>query len=226
MPRLTRADIEDISIVDAVELAAPKSGYYASSITVVSTNSGTKRVVVSSVDIIHDVDTQLEAGDFVVITGTSGGLGNGTFTVASIVDTVTFVVTETIGTSTSGSVSFQYPAGATKVGVDIANLHYGSSTDLQTLLTRLDWASLLENGAPETSYREIVGGVFPSSVTWYNNSDKAHKILELTITRDASKKPTSEVYKIYNTSDALIATISDAMTYSGAYETSRTRTRS
>ena len=85
-------------------------------------------------------------------------------------------------------------------------------------------------GFTSLAYKETlpVGDPFPTSVTWYESSSKAVKIVEKIITRTgggATKvKPTPIVWKVYNSSDALIATVSDAIAYSGVFESTRTRT--
>lgn len=74
------------------------------------------------------------------------------------------------------------------------------------------------------TYRETVGGVFPTSVTWYEDNTKAEKIVELTITRNANKTPSVETWKMYDTDGTtILSTITDTIVYSGVNETSRTR---
>lgn len=75
-----------------------------------------------------------------------------------------------------------------------------------------------------TAYREIVGGVFPSSVTWYEDATKAKKILERQITRDANQNPT-EIRQILYASDGItpLTTSVDTITMSGPVEVNRTR---
>jgi len=79
-------------------------------------------------------------------------------------------------------------------------------------------------GFASGAYKETVGTPWPSSETWYTASDKLHKIVELTITRDAAQKPTTEVWKVWDAGDVLLATITDVISYTGIFETSRTRT--
>lgn len=81
-------------------------------------------------------------------------------------------------------------------------------------------------GFTSGAYREIVGGAFPTSVIWYTDSGKTDKIVEKTITWGTSPKvPTQIQWKVYDTDGStVLATVTDAITYSGAFETSRTRT--
>lgn len=73
------------------------------------------------------------------------------------------------------------------------------------------------------AYCETIGGIFPSSIIWYTSSNKLYKIVELNITRDSFKKPITEVWKIYSTEDILLATVTDTINYSGAFEINRER---
>ncbi len=86
----------------------------------------------------------------------------------------------------------------------------------------------LEDGPGDSAvsgaYREVLGGVFPSSITWYTDVTKVAKIIEHIYTRDAGQKVTTSQTKIYADDGVTVAvTLTDAITYSGAWETSRTR---
>ena len=80
-------------------------------------------------------------------------------------------------------------------------------------------------GWPSGVYREMTGGVFPTALTWWTTSGKTTKIVQATYTRDSLKRATSVVWVMYAANGTtVLATITDAITYSGAFETSRTRT--
>lgn len=84
-------------------------------------------------------------------------------------------------------------------------------------------------GFASGAYRETTGGLFPTSVIWWETSSKLKKIVEKTITRSGggatNLAPTPIVWKVYDTDGStVLATVSDAITYSGILETSRTRT--
>jgi hypothetical protein len=134
-------DIEDVDIVGATELASDGSTAYITGATVVSTTSSTKRVVVSGVDLVYDKDERAEAGDVVTLSGTSGGAGDGTFTIATVVDSTTFDVVEAIGDSTGGSGDFIHPPGASRVGVDPTNISGVTATEMQTAMEELSQAT-------------------------------------------------------------------------------------
>lgn len=70
---------------------------------------------------------------------------------------------------------------------------------------------------------------FPTSIIWWESSSKLKKIVEKTITRSGggatNVAPTPIVWKMYDTDGStVLCTVTDAITYSGVYETSRERT--
>lgn len=84
-------------------------------------------------------------------------------------------------------------------------------------------------GFTSGAYKEVIGGAFPTSIIWWESSSKLKKIVEKTITRSGGSAtliaPTPIVWQIYDTDGStVLATVSDAITYSGAFEVSRTRT--
>lgn len=82
-------------------------------------------------------------------------------------------------------------------------------------------------GFPSGSYKETLPAAdpFPTSIIWWESSSKLKKIIELTITRNANQTPSLEIWKVYNTDGSTVkATVTDAISYSGIFETSRTRT--
>lgn len=77
------------------------------------------------------------------------------------------------------------------------------------------------------AYREIMpfADPFPTSIIWWESSSKAKKIVEKTITRNPNKTPSTIEWKAYDTDGIkVVATVSDAITYSGVFELDRTRT--
>jgi len=86
----------------------------------------------------------------------------------------------------------------------------------------------IDNGPAEGftsgAYRETTGTVFPTNVIWWESSSKLKKIVEKNITWTGSN-PTTIEWKVYDTDgSSLLATVSDAVSYSGPFETNRTRT--
>lgn len=115
--QIRKADVDDIDFLDAEELQSDGSFVYLSS-GVASTAAGTKVVTITmpadGEGILWGRDHLAQAGDIVILNGTSGGLGDGKFTIAAVIDDLSFSVVETIGTSTGGSVDFYYVAGDRK----------------------------------------------------------------------------------------------------------------
>ena len=86
-------------------------------------------------------------------------------------------------------------------------------------------------GITSGAYRESLPSAdpFPTTVTWWESSSKSKRIVEKTITRSGggatNVTPTPVVWDIYDTDGTTkLATVSDAIAYSGVFETSRTRT--
>jgi len=82
-------------------------------------------------------------------------------------------------------------------------------------------------GFATNAYAEILpsGNPFPTSVIWWESSSKIKKIVELTATRNANKTPATEVWKMYDTNGStVLVTVTDTISYSGVFETSRIRT--
>jgi hypothetical protein len=86
-------------------------------------------------------------------------------------------------------------------------------------------------GFASGAYRETLPAAdpFPTSITWWETSSKLKRIVEKTITRSgggaSNVTPTPIVWDMYDTDGTTkLATVSDAITYSGVFETNRTRT--
>lgn len=79
-------------------------------------------------------------------------------------------------------------------------------------------------GFASGAYREMTGTLFPTAIIWYTDSGKTDKIVEKNITWTGIN-PTSIEWKVYDTDGStVLATVTDAVTYSGIFETNRTRT--
>ena len=80
------------------------------------------------------------------------------------------------------------------------------------------------DGYASGAYEETMGTVFPSSKIWWESSLKLQKIVERNFTWTGVNLTTDE-WKMYDEDGTtLLVTISDAISYSGIFETSRTRT--
>lgn len=86
----------------------------------------------------------------------------------------------------------------------------------------------IDNGPAEGftsgAYRAMTGTVFPSNITWYDKAGVGKKkIVSKDITYTGAF-PTTIVWKVYDPTETLLATVTDTLSYTGAFETSRTRT--
>ncbi len=118
----------------------------------------------------------------------------------------------------------EYVAGITSAG-EVVRLStpIAADVDYRKLAYFIDEGpSVQALGA--SSYKEVVGGAFPTSEIWWTTSAKLVKIVELAITRDAEQKPTIEVWKLYSADGlTVVEQITDTFAYSGPFEQSRTR---
>lgn len=110
------------------------------------------------------------------------------------------------------------------------NLRSGTGLTAATHRTLRQLIHFIDNGPAEGfasgAYREILPAAdpFPTSVTWYDDATKAKKLVEKLLTYTGAF-PTTIQWKIYDTDGStVLATVTDAITYSGAFEISRTRT--
>ena len=246
---LSKADLYDADVYDAPELNTDGSVVYLT-ITVVSTvapNIVNVNLASDGEGILTSRDHPVEAGnDFADVTGTTGGAGDGTFLVASVVSDTQFTVTGTVGNSTGGSVNFRYRPGAKNIGYDFTGRTHITHNNVQDALTDLDGAVTggIDSNTHKTlrqlihladgeggpfegfttgAYRTETGTIFPTSVIWYEDNTLVKKIVEKTLTYTGAF-PTTIQWKVYNTDGSTVLAIAtDTITYTGAFETSRTR---
>lgn len=251
--QIRKSDVTDNEFLDQEELTSDGTFVYLTT-TVVSTTSGTKVVVIDlpadGQGIFFGRDHPSEPGDIAVITGTSGGLGDGEYTIATVIDDTSFSVVEAIGTSTGGSVDFHYVPGAQRIGVNPTGLSHVTSNNVQDAIEELDAAvgttgiteadhkalrqliHLADEGGPfegfaTGAYQETLpsASAFPSSVIWWTDSGKTAKIVEETITYNGNSTVNTDNWKVYDVDGVtLLAEITDTVTYSGVFELSRVRT--
>lgn len=78
-------------------------------------------------------------------------------------------------------------------------------------------------GFASGAYREVTGTVFPTAIIWWESAAKLKKVVEKTLAYTGAF-PTTVVWKVYAADGVtVLATVTDTITYSGAFETSRTR---
>ena len=215
---------------------------------VTSTSSITKNIYVTTGTFQK---YKVNINDIAVITG---GAAVGEYTVSGINDQQQITVYENIAdTSGVGTLSIYNPVAASKIGVDPTNITGTIATNLQEVLEDLSQqvvasginenthASLhqlihfIDEGPAEQftsgAYKEILpmGNIFPISVIWYTDNTKTKKLVEKTIERSIGAatniKPTPITWKVYDTDGiTILATVSDAIVYSGIIEYTRIRT--
>ena len=82
------------------------------------------------------------------------------------------------------------------------------------------------DGFASGAFHEILpfGNPFPTSYIWWESISQIDKIVELTVTRGAGQNPITEVWEMYDTDGStVLTTVTDTISYSGPFETSRTR---
>jgi len=243
-----REDLRDIDVVDAGELASDGAASFKTTpVTSVSSGTITVNPAADYLGLVYG-DEPVESGDIFVLSGATAG--NGTYTVNAILTNTTFTVNEAIADSTGGSAEFRHPSGASKVGVDPTGISSSAATNLQEVLEDMD-ASIsaggitaaehrtlrqlihfIESGGPAEgfatgAYRETLPAAdpFPTSIIWWESNAKLKKIVELTLSYNANKTTSTEVWEMYDTDGStVLATVTDTMSYTTVFETSRTRT--
>ncbi|MGD9209162.1 MAG: hypothetical protein PVI90_00225 [Desulfobacteraceae bacterium] len=238
MTGITKEDLRDVDIIDATELASDGTTTYITDATVVSTTATTKQIVFSGIDLIHDIDEHAEAKDKVTLSGTTGG-ADGIYTIATIVDSTTITVEETIVDSTGGTADFKHPSGAGKVGLDATGLTNTTADNVQDAISDLDSAigsgglsetahealDRLTHQINENSYDEVTyTGNNPTNYTVWTNSSKTTKIREEQYTYTGNKV-TQVVTIQYDGSGVEKERLTETYTYTGNKIDSITRTK-
>lgn len=83
------------------------------------------------------------------------------------------------------------------------------------------------DGFASGAFKEVLptGSPFPSSITWYLDVAKTKKLVEKFVTYNASHFPINIHWNMYDTDGVTIVhTVIDSITYSSAFESTRTRT--
>jgi hypothetical protein len=83
------------------------------------------------------------------------------------------------------------------------------------------------HGFAATAYKIVLptGSPFPASMTWYEDAGLTIKLVDKLITYNAMKFPTILEWRMYDTDGVtIIHTVTDTITYSSAFESSRVRT--
>lgn len=244
---ISRSDLRDTDVVDAPELLSDGSTPYGS-VSITSTSGSTVNVglYADGEGIRTGLDNPVNVGDLVTITGTSGGAADGSYVVASVISDSAFTVVGSIASSTGGTASFIYPPGARAIGLSTTGLTHVTHNTVEGAIIDLDAAlltpvghqtlrqliHLADEGGPfegfaSGAYQETLPAAdpFPTSVIWWTDSSKVSKIVEETVTYNGNKTIATDQWKVYAVDGTtVLATVTDAITYSGVFELSRTRT--
>jgi len=234
---LGESDFEDAGFVSESELSAT-GGVTFRSDAIVDIVSGT--VTTSGTPPLINYDDPIQAGDTVVV---SGNAAAGTYTVATA-DLNSFTVVEAIVDAVGGTGAFRHPPGARIVGFDPTGLTHVTGNTLEDVIGELDVAVVdssehpalrqlihLAGGGPfegfaSGAYLETLPAAspFPTSAIWWTDSGKTQKIVENTVVYNANKTVATDTWIAYDTDGTtVLATVVDTITYSGVFETSRTR---
>ncbi len=91
----------------------------------------------------------------------------------------------------------------------------------------LDPIHLINDGPADAfysgSYKETIGVPFTTSEIWWTSAAKINKISELLIVRDELQRPITETFIVYGSDGSVVSTITDTISYNGAFEISRNR---
>jgi hypothetical protein len=102
----------------------------------------------------------------------------------------------------------------------------GITADDHKILRQL--VHFIESGPAEGfttgAYCETTGTIKPTAIVWWESSGKLKKIVERLITW-TGVNPTTDKWKVYDAADGttVLWTVIDTISYSGVFETSRTR---
>lgn len=109
-----------------------------------------------------------------------------------------------------------------EVGLSGSGITTSDHEELRQLIHFIDNGPA--NGFASGAYRENTGTTFPSAIIWWTSAAKTHKIVEKLLTYTGAFATTIQ-WKMYDTDGStVLATVTDVISYAGAFETSRTRT--
>ena len=114
-------------------------------------------------------------------------------------------------------------AGAARQALSDIDLGTEQHKALRQLIHFIDYGPA--EGFASGAFRQTTGTVFPTAEVWYVNgaTPPAGKIVEKLITWTGIN-PTTIQWKMYDTDGStVLVTVTDTITYSGVFETSRTR---
>lgn len=84
----------------------------------------------------------------------------------------------------------------------------------------------MEGLLANSAYREVLpqANPFPTNVNWWTSAAKVAKFVDKSIAYNDNKNPITIQWRVYGTDGVtILATVTDSISYSGLYETTRTR---
>lgn len=140
---------------------------------------------------------------------------DGSTVIAVAVDTITY----------SGAFETSRTRALTDYSVGTGELTVDFHKTIRQLIHLADGVGGPMEGFTSGAYREITPtNPFPTSIIWYDDVTKTKKIVEKTLTYNANKTINTLQWKVYDTDGVtVLATVTDTISYSGVFETSRTR---
>jgi len=231
--RIISPDILDTEIFDAQELSSDGYSSYLT-LPLVSIFSGVFTVDPSSIlagGLTIDPEFPVESGDRVYVEGTTPGSVDGYYTIFEILSDTTFDIEESVANSTGGNISFFYPSGASRIGVNTDNFTQISSNNVQDALEELDAAvtaggvteiqhealDTLVHNIAESSFEEATyAGPFNrlSNVTIWTDSTKTTKVREVSFTYTGARVTTVVTIQ-YDEFGIAQDTLTESITYVG-----------
>lgn len=130
--------------------------------------------------------------------------------------------------TTAGAMRYVGGAFALKDSVGVFDPRSGADISQATHRTLRQLIHFIDDGPAEGfvsgAYRTVTGTVFPTEIVWWESSAMLKRIVDRVMSWTGVNLTTDQ-WRIYDTDGStVIATITDAITYSGIFETSRTRT--
>ena len=232
---IRKSDIFDADIYDVQELNSDGYLIYLSNISLISTTSLTKTIIIHPIPdgeglLLKVGDHTVESGDKVYLFETTGA--DGYYLIDQILTDTSFTVIESINNSIDGYVHFIYPSGASNIGFSPGALTSTNATNVQdaikdahlqieTLITTSidpDKHQVLRqlihfindgpaDGFASGAYKEMtpIGSPFPTYICWYFSSSKSQKIVDKTLILNAQKSPTTITWNVYQENGINIA---------------------
>lgn len=134
---------------------------------------------------------------------------------------------DTVDPEVEGAVRYVSGAFKAKDSTGVFDLRAGSGLSAGAHGALRQLIHFIDEGPAEgfvtNAYLEITGTLFPSAIIWWESSAKLKKIASKEVTW-TGPFPATVTWKIYDTDGStVLATVTDTLTYSGPFETSRTR---